>query len=167
VPTKTSPEKLAKILAWTAANPEKTRTYKKRWDLNNRAKKLAYMRKWNAKNKAYLEEYRREWRKRNRHREKAYKDTRRQKDLAALDILAGRPRPLTCDICGGSHEGRQHNGIVFDHCHQHGHFRGWLCDRCNKVLGAIGDNTNLLRKMISYLERHRVNHARQGALSGI
>jgi Recombination endonuclease VII len=59
---------------------------------------------------------------------------------------AGRPRPIKCELCDG--DGR----IVFDHCHQHGHFRGWICDRCNKVLGLVKDQTPLLRKMAEYLE---------------
>jgi hypothetical protein len=64
--------------------------------------------------------------------------------------IAGRPRPSICDLCYGNH----HLGIVFDHCHQSGKFRGWLCDRCNKVLGLIGDSPVLLRKMARYLDRH-------------
>lgn len=46
-----------------------------------------------------------------------------------------------------------HDVIAFDHCHTHGHFRGWLCDRCNTTLGAVQDKPDLLRKMADYLER--------------
>jgi len=41
---------------------------------------------------------------------------------------------------------------VFDHCHDKGHFRGWICDRCNKTLGLVYDDIDLLKKLISYLE---------------
>lgn len=71
---------------------------------------------------------------------------------------AGRPRPSVCDICSGNH----HLGIVFDHCHQSGKFRGWLCDRCNKVLGLIGDDPKLLRRMARYLDRHNGETDQQG-----
>lgn len=64
-----------------------------------------------------------------------------------LAEAAGRPRPNVCDICG---EGG--GKIVFDHCHVHGHFRGWLCNRCNWVLGHAKDDPSLLRKMAEYLE---------------
>lgn len=62
--------------------------------------------------------------------------------------VAGRPRPEICDICEGNH----HLGIVFDHCHNTGKFRGWLCDRCNKTLGIVKDSPDLLRKMAEYLD---------------
>lgn len=63
-------------------------------------------------------------------------------------LLAGRPRPTECDICATSAIGP----IVFDHCHVRGHFRGWLCDRCNKVLGLMKDDPALLRSLAQYLE---------------
>ena len=45
--------------------------------------------------------------------------------------------------------------IVFDHCHQSNSFRGWICDRCNKVLGLVKDSVELLNKMGTYLSvRH-------------
>ena len=121
--------------------------------------RLAYMRVWNAEHRDYYKE----WRRKNQHKERTYKTVRRLKDLAAQDIVAGRPRPTICDICGGSH----HNGIVFDHCHQHGHFRGWLCDRCNKTLGAVEDDVALLRKMIVYLERNKTKTSPQLGLPGL
>ena len=66
---------------------------------------------------------------------------------ARLVGIAGRPRPSICDLC------KQNNGgIVFDHCHVKGHFRGWLCDRCNRVLGLVYDNPKLLKMMARYLE---------------
>ncbi len=66
---------------------------------------------------------------------------------AALVAIAGRPRPTECELCGGA------GGTVFDHCHQQGHFRGWLCDRCNRMLGSVKDDPDLLRKMATYLEQ--------------
>ncbi len=129
-----------------------------------REARLAYMRVWNAEHR----EYYKQWRRKNQHKEQTYKKTRRKKDLAAQDILAGRPRPTICDICGGASGGNGYHGnIVFDHCHQHGHFRGWLCDRCNKFLGAVEDDANLLRKMIAYLERHKGNSSPQLSLPGV
>lgn len=126
-----------------------------------RETRLAYMRVWNANRREYFKE----WRRKNQHKEQSYKAIRRQKDLAAQDILAGRSRPTVCDICSGNHKELKHNGIVFDHCHQHGHFRGWLCDRCNKTLGAVQDDTTLLRKMIAYLERNKTNNSPQLTLA--
>lgn len=58
----------------------------------------------------------------------------------------GRTRPESCDLCDGG--GR----IYFDHCHQSGAFRGWLCIHCNLVLGHVRDDPALLRKLAGYLE---------------
>ena len=60
--------------------------------------------------------------------------------------IAGRPRAMICEICDES--GR----TVFDHDHDSGEFRGWICDRCNKTLGMVKDDPNLLTALCAYLE---------------
>lgn len=60
--------------------------------------------------------------------------------------IAGRKRPNKCEICGES--GR----ICFDHNHKTNEFRGWICHRCNAVLGFVDDNPFLLGKMLYYLQ---------------
>ena len=62
--------------------------------------------------------------------------------------IAGRPRPDLCEICN-----EFNLRIVFDHCHLGGYFRGWICDRCNKVLGTVKDSPKLLRDLADYLEK--------------
>ena len=69
---------------------------------------------------------------------------------ARLDVIAGRPRPLTCEVCDSP---PTKNGLVFDHCHEHGHFRGWLCHNCNVILGLAKDKASRLRKLADYLEQ--------------
>lgn len=65
---------------------------------------------------------------------------------------APRPRPSTCEICG--EEGKKRNGIVLDHNHKTGKFRGWLCSNCNTVIGLSGENVNKLNKIISYISEN-------------
>lgn len=67
---------------------------------------------------------------------------------ADLATLAGRPKPEACEVCGASDR-----RIVFDHCHAHGHFRGWLCINCNSALGLVSDNAQTLRALAAYLDR--------------
>lgn len=112
-----------------------------------RADGAAKTRKYRSKRSK--EFYRIEWLKEQKHKER----------------LAGRPRPETCDICGVKGSGK--NWICFDHDHKRGHFRGWLCVRCNTVLGRVEDDTGLLLKMVAYLQRGRVNASPQLALPGV
>lgn len=64
------------------------------------------------------------------------------------ESLAKRPKPNICECCN---EAR--SKIVFDHCHQQGHFRGWICDRCNRALGLIEDNLKIANCLINYLQK--------------
>lgn len=63
---------------------------------------------------------------------------------------AGRPRPDVCDICAKPNQIKK--PIYWDHCHTSGKFRGWLCHRCNTILGKVDDDPEMLRKMANYLE---------------
>lgn len=53
----------------------------------------------------------------------------------------------SCEICGST------NRICFDHDHNSGKFRGWLCNSCNVALGLVRDNPETLLKMIEYLKK--------------
>ena len=63
----------------------------------------------------------------------------------------------TCAICGVELTGRGQaaNAPSFDHNHATGKFRGWLCSRHNRALGAFNDDPALLRKAADYIERCR------------
>jgi hypothetical protein len=63
--------------------------------------------------------------------------------------LAGRKKPENCEICDFK------GIIVFDHCHQTGKFRGWICSQCNTALGMVEDNCEILMKMIKYINNNR------------
>lgn len=69
-----------------------------------------------------------------------------KKIVKTKEELAGRPRPDTCEIC--NRPGR----ICFDHDHTTGKFRGWICHKCNAVLGFVNDRVVVLEKMAIYLK---------------
>jgi hypothetical protein len=66
-------------------------------------------------------------------------------------LKAKHPFPegdYSCPICD-----RKLGESVFclDHSHETNEFRGWLCDYCNRGLGAFSDNLDRLKNAIEYL----------------
>jgi hypothetical protein len=56
-------------------------------------------------------------------------------------------KPMTCEECGSSDQ------ICLDHCHITGLPRGWLCSKCNTILGFADDNPERLRGLADYIEK--------------
>jgi len=85
-------------------------------------------------------------------------DTRRRRELAGYgmtveeydDLLARQDGH--CGICEAVDAGADHKRLPVDHDHATGRVRGLLCHRCNRALGLLGDDIDLLRKAIKYLE---------------
>lgn len=60
-----------------------------------------------------------------------------------------------CAICKADPPKNQHKTrLNIDHCHTNGNIRGLLCDCCNRALGLMRDNTELLQKAIEYLNKN-------------
>ena len=115
--------------------------------LHTKESKEAYRKAWRARNKEKVALQNARARKAMRERRPTYnRDWYRKRKLE----LAGRP-PEACDICnvvGGF-------GVLhWDHDHVTGKFRGWLCNRCNTVLGRVRDSIELLQGMQEYLKKH-------------
>lgn len=125
--------------AYHIAHKAKLSAHRKAHDKANPEKAKTRHRTWNVKNKAQ----KLDWAQRRR------------------EERAGRPRPDRCEVCGNS--GR----IVFDHCHQRSHFRGWLCNRCNWVLGFVKDDPALLLQLAAYLKRAKTFDPPQLAFPGV
>lgn len=68
-----------------------------------------------------------------------------------------------CEICKQPEKTVHHisgklKALAVDHCHaskEKINIRGLLCQRCNRVLGKVNDNTDLLNSMIKYLNKYR------------
>lgn len=58
-------------------------------------------------------------------------------------------RVHSCEICSADITGKRK--AHWDHNHETGEFRGWLCVRCNLLLGYADDDVDLLDKAIVYL----------------
>lgn len=57
-----------------------------------------------------------------------------------------------CAICKKAYKEKS---LCVDHCHVTGKVRGLLCNKCNKALGLLNDNCELLKTAASYLERFK------------
>jgi len=58
-----------------------------------------------------------------------------------------------CAICKTDTNGALKRRFVVDHCHKTGRIRGWLCNRCNAALSAVGDNLENISKYVKYLRK--------------
>lgn len=72
--------------------------------------------------------------------------------LSMLEAQGGR-----CAICGpNARQPRHFKRLCVDHDHATGKVRGLLCDRCNRLLGMVGENFSILRSAAYYLRSHQV-----------
>jgi hypothetical protein len=126
----------------------------------------AYQRQYRIKNRKKLSEAHRQWRFKNPEKmaaaTKRYLAANKVKTIAYYRRRNGLPEPLysdpgLCEICGRKPNVRCKN-LCLDHCHTTGKFRGWLCSRCNLVLGNLQDSPEILRKAADYIEKF--NHQR-------
>jgi hypothetical protein len=67
-----------------------------------------------------------------------------------------RPMPEVCEICGKPETAKHKTSekikvLSFDHNHDSGKFRGWLCQKCNIGLGNFNDSVEILELAIKYL----------------
>lgn len=119
------------------------RAHQDSWKKANAPSVAAANRAWRIRNReASHRKYRRRWLRKN------YGITVEQYEemLSAQD---GR-----CAICGSmetSSERGKLRRLSVDHDHRTGKVRHLLCNRCNRVLGFIKEDRDLLRKVDSYL----------------
>jgi hypothetical protein len=103
--------------------------------------------KWGAKNPEYYRRKAKEYRELHPERVRAIRLKSRYK------VLPTRPCPENCECCGiPFRETKTHHGACFDHNHQTGAFRGWLCNDCNIALGRLGDCREGVQRMLGYLD---------------
>lgn len=56
-------------------------------------------------------------------------------------------KPEQCSICNSKEK------IVYDHNHKTNQFRGYICQKCNLMLGFARDNIDILAKGANYLKK--------------
>jgi Recombination endonuclease VII len=73
------------------------------------------------------------------------------------DLLAAQGG--ACAVCGALngtciYSGEKTKSLAVDHDHKTGAVRGLLCNDCNRAIGQLKDNSELLRKAADYLDFH-------------
>lgn len=143
------------VKSWRLKHPEARTEEARRYRARHPEKVKATAKRFQDRHRSRLRPI---WAKQAREKRKNDPEGNRRRMLAfkarkeeALACIAGRPRPAVCEVC------QSHGIIVFDHCHLSGNFRGWICDRCNKVLGLVKDNPKTLRELAVYIEKANGN----------
>lgn len=113
--------------------------YWKEWYWRNRERRLVQKRSERLRNAERIRNYDRLY------HDKTGRVLKRKRHAAKREQFANRPRPVACEICAVL------GPVQYDHCHDSGKFRGWLCGKCNKMLGFGGDNVKTLLAAIEYL----------------
>lgn len=163
---------LARKKKWEAANPDRVNAAKRAWVERNPDHKRKYYAKPDVKarekvkRQAYYEankerfiEKSKAWREENPgrkrfadwagHLRRKYGITPEQYD-AMLDAQGGK-----CAICGRLEQDSPRGRLVVDHMHCSGKVRSLLCGQCNSGIGLLGENTDVLRRAIEYIEQHK------------
>lgn len=63
---------------------------------------------------------------------------------------------FVCKICYKKETGKYNNGdiksLAVDHCHKTKKVRGLLCENCNRALGLLKEDINIVQAVIEYLK---------------
>ena len=165
-PYRYRPHQNAYIREWKAKQAKSPKPAQPKMDQETkRAKHTAYMKKYRATNRGKINEAQRAGyaaRGKYTYAHKTRNKLMKPNHVRNLELLAARPKPDCCDVCGETR-----GMIVFDHCHRTNHFRGWLCNGCNRALGFVDDDPHRLRMLAAYLERTKNGQGAQFNIPGI
>lgn len=158
--------------AYREANIDKMSVYQRDWYLKNREKLLIkaedrrkanpeYNREYGKSHRVELNDPRKKrrsaspdkYRKREvdyyrRNREKLNEE--RLKREHGVKLLPPKPSSGLCEACGKAPKNKI---LCLDHCHVFGTLRGWICVSCNRALGLVKDDPEVLHGLINYLNR--------------
>jgi ribosomal protein L37AE/L43A len=127
---KERPEEYRAYMAqYKAANPEKLRAnYKRYHDAHKAERNADSLKRWHANSEKY--------------RKTKYK------------VPQPRNIPHCCEACKIPFVDK--SKACFDHHHERGEFRGWLCSNCNLAIGNAKDSRDILLALVDYLDRYEL-----------
>jgi hypothetical protein len=136
---------------WRAKNRERAREISRAWLERNPEKAKAYR----EKNKARRHAQTSKWKKENPDKVAIVERRSLLKKKYGLSLeqyeAMSEAQGHSCAICGG-HREQEHTGkLIVDHCHATGAVRGLLCNTCNRGIGLLKDDPQLLSHALNYL----------------
>ena len=149
---------------------EEKNEYAKNWYKINRERLLEYNRKYREDNKEKTQDSKKKWYKENIDKSKNSVNIYREKNK---DIIRNRNliknfgislidynnlllnQNNCCAICNINNSKLRRN-LCVDHDHRTEEIRGLLCDTCNRGIGLLKDNVEVLKNAIEYLNNGRM-----------
>jgi len=134
---------------------------RKEWTVKKREKLNAYQRAWRKKNLEKSRAISRKSMARARKQTPRIIKSRKLKSSYGITIdqleAMIKMQDNKCAICKFTFDlSKQSTGPNIDHDHRTNIVRMILCRACNNLLGYADDDISILRKSISYLEKHNV-----------
>ena len=114
----------------------------------------AYATAYYRKNRVRLRDAQKQWRGSIAGRRHKFGRLLKRIGITAFDwAKAWKDQSGRCAGCLSQLDDGQNTHM--DHCHSTGVFRGLLCSACNLALGKVGDDSETLRRLATYLEAVR------------
>lgn len=139
---------------WRARNKEKRQEYSREYNLKNKERRKEWFNDWKQKNPERLKELKKKSAEKNRliERERKLKKFYNM-SLEEFNLLSERQNHK-CTICKKDAALEKNKNLVVDHCHRTGKVRSLLCDRCNRTMGSLEENIEILESMIKYIREY-------------
>jgi hypothetical protein len=133
--------RLKKYNKYIRENSERYKEWNKKWHEEHAEQHSIWQKKWNDKHRFRLA------------LQSAQKSAIKynHKPCNATESEIRESFTGSCFVCGKK-EGKRK--LHMDHSHTTGEFRGWLCSNCNVVIGMLKENTTILKRAITYLEKN-------------
>lgn len=123
---------------------------------------MSYDSNWKAsreEQKLYHQKYHKEWTKKYPEKRASY--TRKSKLKSTYGISLNEYNELLkvqgncCAICKKPQQEQKRNFAV-DHDHNTGKIRGLLCIKCNRGIGLLQDNVDIIQEAVKYLRKSTI-----------
>ena len=141
-------------------NSEKCRAYTRDRYAENPEKHIEITREWRRKNSSKMRGYHKKWHENRDRFIVALATSKKNARREGYEPCNATYREIVsaytgfCAVCGVP-ELECKVKLRMDHCHISGDFRGWLCHKCNSVLGFVKDDVTILDGMIKYLDNQK------------